>query len=135
MVLNTEFNSTNRQNFRRDEIEGIRGQENRFDSVADIYFVKSGKHCGKRRKCWLPAFFHFPSMFSKGFFPCLLKLMTMWYRAKYYFNYIAAASTATHALLSKAGFQSYWLLSRIIKVNIIIRCEGRENCAATVIIT
>ena len=22
------------------------------------------KHCGKRRKCWLPAFSHFPTMFS-----------------------------------------------------------------------
>ena len=24
------------------------------------------KHCGKRRKCWLPAFSPFPTMFSKG---------------------------------------------------------------------
>ena len=23
-----------------------------------------GKHCGKRRKCWLPAFSPFPTMFS-----------------------------------------------------------------------
>ena len=30
---------------------------------------KGRKHCGKRRKCWLPAFspFPFPTMFSKGF--------------------------------------------------------------------
>ena len=27
------------------------------------------KHYGKRRKCWLPAFFPFPTMFSKGFLP------------------------------------------------------------------
>ena len=26
------------------------------------------KHCGKRRKCWLPALSLFPTMFSKGFF-------------------------------------------------------------------
>ena len=26
------------------------------------------KQCGKRRKCWLPAFSPFPTMFSKGFF-------------------------------------------------------------------
>ena len=26
------------------------------------------KHCGKRRKCWLPAFSPCPTMFSKGFF-------------------------------------------------------------------
>ena len=31
------------------------------------------KHCGKRRKCWLPAFSSFPTMFSKGFFPSVIK--------------------------------------------------------------
>ena len=31
------------------------------------------KHCGKRRKCWLPAFSPFPTMFSKGFFPQCVK--------------------------------------------------------------
>ena len=31
------------------------------------------KHCGKRRKCWLPAFSPFPTMFSKGFFFRVLK--------------------------------------------------------------
>ena len=31
-------------------------------------FVKGRKHCGKRRKCWLPAFYPFPTMYSKGFF-------------------------------------------------------------------
>ena len=29
---------------------------------------KSRKHCGERRKCWLPAFSPFPTMFSKAFF-------------------------------------------------------------------
>ena len=28
---------------------------------------KKKKDCGKRRKCWLPAFSPFPTMFSKGF--------------------------------------------------------------------
>ena len=37
--------------------------------------VKSGrKHCGKRRKCWLPAFSHFLTMFSEGFFFRVVKL-------------------------------------------------------------
>ena len=31
------------------------------------------KHCGKKRKCWLPAFFPFPTMFSKGFLPWVVK--------------------------------------------------------------
>ena len=26
------------------------------------------KHCGQMRKYWLPAFSHFPTMFSKAFF-------------------------------------------------------------------
>ena len=31
------------------------------------------KHCGKRRKCWLPAFSPFPLMFSKGYFLRVVK--------------------------------------------------------------
>ena len=33
-----------------------------------LKFVKGRveKHCGKWRKCWLPAFSPFPTMFSKG---------------------------------------------------------------------
>ena len=33
-----------------------------------IRFSKGRTHCGKRRKCWLPAFSPFPTMFSKGFY-------------------------------------------------------------------
>ena len=39
--------------------------------VAEYFKMVQGrveKHCGKRRKCWLPAFSPFPTMFSKGFF-------------------------------------------------------------------
>ena len=32
-----------------------------------FWFGKDRKHCGKRRKCWLPAFSPFPTMFSKAF--------------------------------------------------------------------
>ena len=31
------------------------------------------KHCGKRRKCWLPAFSPFPTMFSVGLFFRVIK--------------------------------------------------------------
>ena len=34
---------------------------------------KGRKHVGKRRKCWSPAFSPFPTMFSKGFFPRVVK--------------------------------------------------------------
>ena len=36
-------------------------------------FGKSRKYCGKRRKCWLPAFSLFPVMFSKYFFLRVVK--------------------------------------------------------------
>ena len=31
-------------------------------------FWNNRKHCGKRRKCWSPAFSPLPAMFSKAFF-------------------------------------------------------------------
>ena len=34
---------------------------------------KHRKHCGKKRKCWLPAFSPVPTMFSKGFLYRVLK--------------------------------------------------------------
>ena len=34
---------------------------------------KGGKHCGKRRKCWLPAFSPFPTMFSEGYLLSVIK--------------------------------------------------------------
>ena len=33
----------------------------------EICFGKGRKHCWKRRKCWLPAFSPYPTMFSKCF--------------------------------------------------------------------
>ena len=43
-----------------------------------ICFGKGRKHCGKKRKCWLPAFSPFPIMFSKGY----VKSWDCWYRVK-----------------------------------------------------
>ena len=39
-------------------------------------FGNGRKHCGKRRKCWLPAFSPFPTMFSKGVLNSVVKV---WY--------------------------------------------------------
>ena len=36
---------------------------------------KGRKYCGKRRKCWIPAFSPFPTIFSKGFF---LRVVKSW---------------------------------------------------------
>ena len=39
----------------------------------EICFGKGRKHCGERRKCWLPSFSPFPTVFSKGFFYRVVK--------------------------------------------------------------
>ena len=39
----------------------------------DLYLWYGRKHCGKRRKCWLPAFSPFPTVFSKAFFLRVVK--------------------------------------------------------------
>ena len=38
-----------------------------YDVKIKISSRESRKQCGKRRKCWLPAFSPFPTMFSKVF--------------------------------------------------------------------
>ena len=42
--------------------------ETGFDRKTDICFGNGRKHSRKRRKCWLPAFSPFPTMFSRLFF-------------------------------------------------------------------
>ena len=51
--------------FRLVKIKHICRPENKCDLTRDILFGMARKHCGKR-KCWLPAFSPFPTMFSKG---------------------------------------------------------------------
>ena len=47
----------------------------------DIRVGKGRKHCGKRRKCWFPAFSPFPTMFSKASSTMSLKVGIVWSRA------------------------------------------------------
>ena len=52
------------QNFRPvARIEIICGRQTRCDSKVEFCFGKGRKYCGKVRKCWLPAFSPFPTMF------------------------------------------------------------------------
>ena len=51
---------TKRQNFRLVQIQSICRRQNKWDEKTEICFGKGRKHCGKRRKCWLPAFSPFP---------------------------------------------------------------------------
>ena len=41
--------------------------DNKINVIHKLKFEYGGKHCGKRRKCWLPAFSPFPTKFSKAF--------------------------------------------------------------------
>ena len=43
------------------------GEESSDITVCSSSFGMGKTHCGKRRKCWLPAFSPFLTMFSKGF--------------------------------------------------------------------
>ena len=49
--------------------------DDKVDVTEKVKFVlgREEKHCGKRRKCWLPAFSSFPTMFSGS-----LKLRIVW---------------------------------------------------------
>ena len=59
---------TKRQIFRQVQIESICRRQNKCNLKTKIPFGMGRKHCGRRRKCWLPAFSPFPTMFSKCFF-------------------------------------------------------------------
>ena len=55
------YNSS--QIFRFVQTECICRGQKKSDSIFEICSGKYRKHCGKRRKCWLPAFPPFPTMF------------------------------------------------------------------------
>ena len=51
----------------------LQTKKKKCDSKAGIYFGKGRKHCGKRRKCWLPAFSPVPTMLSRYSFSRVLR--------------------------------------------------------------
>ena len=59
---------TKRQIFTVVQIENNCRRQIKFGRKIEICFVTDRKHCVKRRKCWLPVFSPFPTMFSKGFY-------------------------------------------------------------------
>ena len=50
------------------KIKSICRQQNKCDSKKGNLLGKDRKHCRKRRKCWLPAFSLFPTVFPKDSF-------------------------------------------------------------------
>ena len=69
---------TKQQSLRAVQIESICRQQIKCDPNGRICAGQDRKHCGKRRKCWLPAFSSFPTMFSKGPFFRVVKIGIMW---------------------------------------------------------
>ena len=61
------------KSFRLVQIENICRRQNKCNLTTEILFGMGRKHCGKRRKCWSPAFSLFPTMFSKNLFPGVVK--------------------------------------------------------------
>ena len=59
---------TKRQLLRLVQIQSICRRQNKCKLQTEILFWMGRKHCGKSRKCCLPAFSSFPTMFLKGFF-------------------------------------------------------------------
>ena len=55
---------TKRQNVRHLQTQSIYRQQNKCDWKVKICSGKGRKHCGKRRKCWKPAFSPFNAMIS-----------------------------------------------------------------------
>ena len=51
------------------QIEWICGHKIYLYSNHEMLLSQGRKHCGKRRKCWLPAFSPFPTLFSTDIFP------------------------------------------------------------------
>ena len=64
---------TKRQIFRIVQIDNMCRLQNKCDLKTEILFEVGRTHFGKRRKCWLPAFSPFPTMFSKGPFNRVVK--------------------------------------------------------------
>ena len=57
---------TKRRNSGLVEIESVCRRHNDCNLKKEILSGTGRKHCGKRRKRWLPAFSPFPTMFSIG---------------------------------------------------------------------
>ena len=62
-----------KEKYSKVQIQSICRRHFKCSSNDDLCFSLHRKHCGKRRKCWLPAFSPLPSLFSKGFFPRVVK--------------------------------------------------------------
>ena len=77
------------------------------------------RHCGKVRKCWLPAFSPFPTMFYKGFFfwvvksrDCVVKGYD-WSELKAFADDITNVTDKIEICFGKSRKHSFLLFSQI----------------------
>ena len=75
VVLRSYHGSTLPNDKKYDQFEFKEFEDNKLNITKKLKFVlgKSRKQCRKRRKCWLPAFSPFPTMFSRGLFIRVVK--------------------------------------------------------------
>ena len=59
-------NLTKQLNSKPVQIGSTCRQQNQFDSKIENCFQQVRKHCGKKKKCWIPAFSPFSHCFQKG---------------------------------------------------------------------
>ena len=55
------------------KFQAFADDKKKCDQKIEICVGKGRKHCRKKKKCWLPAFSPFPTMFSKGLIPRVVK--------------------------------------------------------------
>ena len=66
MAMHYFYLFTKRQNLDWSKFKAFVDDKINVTPKIEICFEKGRKHCEKRRKCWLPAFSPFPTMFSHG---------------------------------------------------------------------
>ena len=76
MLWQGEVNSLSNYKFlNRSKLKAFADDKSNVDEKC---FGKGRKHCGKRIKCWLPVFYPFSIMFSKGFYFKEVKSGILW---------------------------------------------------------
>ena len=60
------------------KLEAFADNQKKSEWKIQIRFGKGWKHCGKRRKCGLPGFSPFPTMFSKALCFRVIKVGIVW---------------------------------------------------------
>ena len=71
-------------------------RQNKFNLKTKFLLGMGKKHCGKRRKFWLPAFSSFSTMLSDGFFFRVIKSWDCVVK-----GYLSYSSWSTHILIMK----------------------------------